>query len=70
MSEFQVVQRLDRSVEVRLVPSPNFTSENQRQILETLRANLPGVDVRLALVDRIPRSQANKLRPVVSELRP
>ncbi len=70
VSEFQVVQRLDRSVEVRLVPSPNFTSENQRQILETLRANLPGLDVRLALVDRIPRSQANKLRPVVSELRP
>ena len=67
--EFQVVQAVDFSVEVRVVPSRDFTSDSQHQILQTVRANLPGVDVRLALVSSIPRSQANKLRPVVSERR-
>lgn len=70
VSEFQILQRRDLSVEVRLVPARGFTTENQRRILEIVRANLPGVDVHLALLDRIPRSQANKLRPVMSEVQP
>jgi len=68
--EFQVWQRPDLSVEVRLVPAGGFTAENQQQIFETLRANLPGLPVHLAFMDTIPRTTANKLRPVVSERRP
>ena len=68
--EFQVLQRGDLSVEMRLVPAPDFSTENAGRILEILRANLPGVPVRVDLVDTIARSQANKLRPVVSEVAP
>ncbi|HEV8511016.1 MAG TPA: hypothetical protein VGQ48_11255 [Gemmatimonadales bacterium] len=65
--EFQVVQRRDLSVELRLVPARGFTPESQHQILQTVRANLPGLEVRLALMEDIPRTRASKLRPVVSE---
>jgi len=67
--EFQVFQHPDLRVELRLVPASGFTTESQQQILQTVRANLPGLEVRLALVDNIPRTKANKLRPVVSERR-
>ncbi len=65
--EFQVLQRADLSVELRVVPAGGFTMEHQHQILQTVRANLPGLDVQFALMERIPRTRANKLRPVVSE---
>ena len=68
--EFQVLQRLDLSVEVRLVRAGGFTAKNQQQILETIQANLPGLPVQLEFMDIIPRTAANKLRPVMSERRP
>jgi phenylacetate-CoA ligase len=68
--DFQVLQRRDLSVEIRVVARGDFTDESRRGILETVRANVSGVPVDLLLVDDIPRVKANKRRPVISEVDP
>ncbi len=68
VAEFQVLQHRDFSVTVYVVPRGELTDEQQREICDTVRANLPGVDVSLELVERIARTAANKRRPVVSEV--
>jgi phenylacetate-CoA ligase len=67
--EFMFLQRPDYSVELQVIPQNNFGEEARRAILETVEANLPGLRVSLALVQTIPRTKANKLRPVVSEVK-
>jgi len=66
--EYQVVQTGDASVTVRVVPAPTFGEDNRAGILRTLRANLDGLPVSLELCDTLPRTRANKVRVVVSEL--
>lgn len=66
--EFMFLQRPDYSVELQVIPQNNFGEEARRGILETVAANLPGLCISLALVESIPRTKANKLRPVVSEV--
>ncbi|HEX8634394.1 MAG TPA: hypothetical protein VF703_09615 [Pyrinomonadaceae bacterium] len=67
--EFMFLQRPDYSVELQVIPQNNFGEDARRSILETVAANLPGLPVSLALVQSIPRTKANKLRPVVSEVK-
>jgi phenylacetate-CoA ligase len=67
--EFMFLQRPDYSVELQVIPQNNFGEDARRSILETVAANLPGLSVSLALVQSIPRTKANKLRPVVSEVK-
>ena len=67
--EFMFLQRPDYSVELQVIPQNNFGEDSRRGILETVEANLPGLAVSLALVQSIPRTRANKLRPVVSEVK-
>ncbi|HEY0100189.1 MAG TPA: hypothetical protein VGB76_14665 [Pyrinomonadaceae bacterium] len=67
--EFMFLQRPDYSVELQVIPHNNFGEDSRRSILETVEANLPGLRVSLALVQSIPRTKANKLRPVVSEVK-
>ena len=66
--EYMFTQRRDYSVEIKIVPKTEFNDINRRQILATVQANLPGLQVATALVDEIPRTKANKWRPVVSEV--
>jgi phenylacetate-CoA ligase len=68
--EFMLVQRSDYSVELKIVPRNGFGEETRRSILETVTANLPTLDVTLMLVEEIPRTRANKWRPVMSEVKP
>jgi phenylacetate-CoA ligase len=65
--EFQVHQRADLRVEVRVVPGAGFDAAHARRILDTLAANLPGLPLGLQVVEAIPRTPAGKLRAVVSE---
>ncbi|MDQ1611709.1 MAG: hypothetical protein QOG00_1640 [Pyrinomonadaceae bacterium] len=67
--EFMFLQRPDYSVELQVIPQNNFGEDSRRSILETVEANLPGLEVSVALVQSIPRTKANKLRPVVSEVK-
>lgn len=68
--EFMFLQRPDYSVELQLVPDGNFVEESRASIQATVSANLPGLRVHVVLVDAIPRTKANKWRPVVSEVEP
>lgn len=66
--EFMLVQRADYSIEVKIAPKANFAEENKRSIRDIIKSNLPGLDVTVELVNDIPRTRANKWRPVVSEV--
>jgi hypothetical protein len=66
--DFQVVQRPDLRVEIRVVARSDFSDASRRGILERVRANLAGVPVDLLLVDHIPTSASTKRRPVISEV--
>ena len=68
VKEFMCIQSADYSVELQIVPRNGFSDENKRRILETMGVNLPGVDVRLTLVDEIPRTAANKWQIVISKV--
>jgi phenylacetate-CoA ligase len=68
VQDYQVHQAADFRVRVLLVPGREFTSEHRRLIEANLAANLRGLEVTSDLVDAIPRSKANKWRPVVSEV--
>lgn len=67
--EFLLYQRQDFSVDLQLVPKPNFDEVSRRMIAETIQANLPGLLVNIRLVEQVPRTQANKWRFVVSEVK-
>jgi phenylacetate-coenzyme A ligase PaaK-like adenylate-forming protein len=66
--EWQVVQTDDTSVTVRLVPGATFGEGNRAGILRALRANLDGLSVSLELCTALPRTRANKVRAVLSEI--
>ena len=66
--EYMFHQRPDYSIEIRIAPKVGFTEDANRSILATVEANLPGLPITTILVDEIPRTKANKWRPVVSEV--
>jgi phenylacetate-CoA ligase len=70
VAEFQIFQHADLRVTVRVVPARGFTAHSQSVILQIVRANLPGLDVRVELVEHIARTKANKWRPVLTEAAP
>lgn len=67
--EFMFLQRADYSVEIQIVPRGPFGDECRRQIISAVAANLPSLDISVVLVEEIPRTKANKWRPVVSEVK-
>lgn len=68
LRDYQVVQRADYSLVLRYVPEPEFAAPHAASITENLAKNLPGITVTLEAVAEIPRTKANKWRPVVSEV--
>jgi len=66
--EFQLVQRADFSVVVLVVPRNGFTQQNRTAIADILEANLPRLNPGVQIVDAIPRTAADKLQPVISEV--
>lgn len=67
--EFMFLQRADYSVEIQIVPRGRFGDSYRQRIISTVAANLPSLDISVVLVDNIPRTKANKWRPVVSEVK-
>jgi phenylacetate-coenzyme A ligase PaaK-like adenylate-forming protein len=67
--EFMLVQASNYDVELQIVPKNGFDAAQQRQVLQTIQANLEDVPVTLKMVGSIERTRANKWRPVVSEVR-
>ncbi len=68
--EFVVVQDEDFAVEVKIIPEADFSNESRNAILNTIEKNLPGLRISISLVDAIPRTKANKWRPVLSRATP
>jgi phenylacetate-CoA ligase len=68
--EFMFVQHENYTVELRVVPREGFSEEVGQRIAESLSKGLTGLDVSVVLVDEIPRTLANKWRPVISEVAP
>ncbi|HET9010211.1 MAG TPA: hypothetical protein VFN38_00285, partial [Gemmatimonadaceae bacterium] len=66
--DYRVHQRADASVTVSVVALDAFSAAHRERLLELLRANMPGLPVAVELVDAIPKTRANKWRPVVSEI--
>jgi phenylacetate-coenzyme A ligase PaaK-like adenylate-forming protein len=67
--EFMLLQRPDYSVQLMIVPKNGFGEESRRRIENIVKANLPGLDLKIEMVEQVPRTMANKWRPVVSEVK-
>jgi phenylacetate-CoA ligase len=67
--EFMLVQRPDHSLDLQIVPITGFGEHDRQAIEATISANLPGLPLRIALVQQVERNHSSKLRPVVSEVR-
>jgi phenylacetate-CoA ligase len=70
VQEFQFIQQADYSVNLHIVPQNGFGDESCRRILATLSSNIEELPIKVVLVDRIERTKANKLRPVISHVQP
>lgn len=70
VSDFQIVQARDLSLTIRVVSGPEFNEAALDQIRNVVEANAPGIPISFEMVDRIPRTKANKWRPVISEATP
>jgi phenylacetate-CoA ligase len=66
--QFQVVQRRDFSVVVRVVPRDGFGPTTEEAIKAVVAANLPGVSVTLEVIGALPPTAASKWRVVASQL--
>ena len=67
--EFMFVQAEDYNVELQIVPTNEFNEEHRQEILQIITANLQGLSVNLKQVETIPRTKANKWRPVISKVK-
>ncbi|MGI9036651.1 MAG: hypothetical protein ACR2GD_11515 [Pyrinomonadaceae bacterium] len=67
--EYMLIQSADYSVELQIVPKDGFDEKQRQEILRTVEANLKNLPVNLNLVEKIPRTRANKWRPVISEVK-
>lgn len=65
--QYQAVQRRDRSLTLRVVPSPRFDDSSRMRIHRFCEHYLPGVPVTIDLVDTIEPGPAGKRRFVIRE---
>lgn len=65
--QYQVVQRRDRSLVVRVVPTPAFDATAKERILGHCNRYLPGVPVTIDLVEAITPSSTGKRRFIIVE---
>ena len=65
--EFQVVQRKDRSIDLKLVPGTRFDDSLVEMVRSNCEKTLRGVDLRINVVPDIPVGPSGKSRPVIVE---
>ena len=65
--EFQVVQRKDRSIDVKIVPGKLFDDSLLEMVKRNCEKAISGVDLRMHVVPDIPVGPAGKLRVVIVE---
>jgi len=68
--EAQLVQEVVDRVEVRIVPDSGFDSSDGEYVRRKLQERVGSrMQVKIRIVDRIPRSKSGKFRAVVSKVR-
>jgi phenylacetate-CoA ligase len=65
--QFQAVQHRDRSVTLRVVPSPSYSDHTEGTLRQTWERYLPGVPVTIDLVSEIPTTATGKRQVVIVE---
>lgn len=66
--EYQVIQKKDYSVNVKIVPGKTFNTEQSNVIKEAFHDHLPGLSINIELCDEIKVSPSGKRRFVYNEL--
>lgn len=69
VQEFVLIQAEDYSIELQIVPKKDFGEKQKQEVLKTVKANLNNLPVNLSIVETIPRTKANKWRPVMSKVK-
>ncbi len=67
--EFVVIQAEDYGIELQIAPKNEFDVEQKKKILQIIQSNFPGLPVELKIVAEVPRTRANKLRPVITNVK-
>ena len=67
--EFMFIQHEDYSIELQIVPKEDFSDAHRTEILRTVAANLENLPITIKTVGEIPRTKANKWRPVISRVK-
>ncbi|MEO6420679.1 MAG: hypothetical protein ABIP39_14805 [Polyangiaceae bacterium] len=67
LRHYQAIQHVDRSVTLKVVPTPDFAAARAR-LLETLEEVFRGLPITIEEVPEIPYSTTGKRRPVIVEV--
>lgn len=67
VQQYQAIQHKDRSLTVKIVPTPKFDEFARRLIMESLERTIRGIPIAVELTDHIPASASGKRRPVIVE---
>ena len=67
--EFAVIQAEDYGIELQIAPKNGFDAEQKKSILQIIQSNFPGLPVEIKIVTEVPRTRANKLRPVITNVK-
>ncbi|MEO6575533.1 MAG: hypothetical protein ABIP89_16915, partial [Polyangiaceae bacterium] len=62
---YQATQHRDRSITLKVVPTPDYGHETARILHENISRAIPGVPLTIELVTSIPSAESGKGRPVV-----
>ena len=65
---YQVVQEKDYSLQVELVPTPEYSNSAEQQILAGLRRFVGDLPIKIRLSEEIMRTRSGKLLPIVSHV--
>lgn len=66
--EYVFVQQENYGIDLHIVPKPGFSDNHYAEIEKTISSNLEGLVIRIKLVEEVPRTRANKLRPVMTKV--
>jgi hypothetical protein len=65
--EFQVVQRKDRAIDLRIVPTSAFDDALLEDLRNHCSSHIPGVELRTEIVSQLTPDRSGKLRVVAVE---
>jgi phenylacetate-coenzyme A ligase PaaK-like adenylate-forming protein/glycosyltransferase involved in cell wall biosynthesis len=68
ITEYQVLQRKDYSLEVKVIPGSHYNTETRNIILSSLKEHYPGLNIAIDEVEEIPLLPSGKRRFVYSEI--